>query len=239
MRKAQLDRVEGELAKSKVAAPAAGIVILEQDGEGRGMQSRDLQPGDRVWEGRPVATIADLSEMQIEIQLDPDQARRVKRKQKVIITVDAITGKTFEGEVAEISQTATENTLPGTGMPSGERTFPAKIAVKNLKGTVLLPGMTAQVRIITKTIKDTVSVPKECVFDQNDVKVVYVKKGDAFSAVEVETGDQSDGMIIITRGLKGRETLSLRAVKEGNSSGSATTPEKKPPTTAPATGGVK
>jgi HlyD family secretion protein len=238
MHKAQLDRVAGDLAKSKVTAPSAGIVILEQEGEGRGMQSRDLQPGDRVWEGRPIATIADLSEMRIDTQLDPEQARRVKRKQKVVITVDAIPGKTFEGEVTEISQTAAESTLPGTGMPSGERTFPAKISVKNLKGVVLLPGMTAQVRIITKTIKNAISVPVECVFQENEASIVYVRKGEAFHPVEVETGEQSDGMIVIKSGLKGGETLSLRAVKRVNTA-TSTSPAAAPPAASPVTGGGK
>lgn len=217
--KAQLDRVEEELSKAQVKAPADGVIVLEQDSEGRGTQQRELQPGDRVWEGRTVATIADLSQMRVEIELDAGPARQVKRKQRAIVTADAMPRSAFEGEVSEISQTANESTLPGTGMPSGERTFQAKVAIKDLKKAKLRPGMTAQVRIITETIKSAVRVPLECVFEKDERRVVYVKQGGGFREVEVELGPQSSDMVVVEKGLSGSERVSLRDVGRASAQG--------------------
>ncbi len=215
MRKTQLERVREEFGKATIKAPANGIVVLEKDWAARGgNMSRPLQAGDRAWEGRPIATVADLSEMRVDIELDQEQARQVKLKQSVLITVDAVPGITFEGKVTEISETANESTLPHTGIPSGERTFQAKITIKDLKKAKLRPGMSGRANIIVETLAKAVSVPLECVFEKDDRQVVYVRKGESFTPVEVELGPRTEDSVVISKGLKGGEELALRDVRE-------------------------
>ena len=217
MRRAQLSRVEEDLTKSQILAPAAGVIVFQQDTRGgRGMQQTELQPGDRVWEGRPIATIADLSQMRIDIELDPEQARQVKPRQRAIVTVAAVPGMSFPGEVTEVSQTASESTVAGTGMPSGERTFQARVAITDLKNAKLRPGMTAQVQVIIETVENAVSVPLECVFDRDDRHVVYIKERDGFREAAVELGPQNPDTVVITRGLAGGEELALRDVSHAS-----------------------
>ncbi len=214
IRKTQLDRVQDEFGKSIIRAPADGILVLEEQWQGRGMQRRPVQPGDRVWEGRSIASIPDLSEMRVEIELSQEQARLAKAKQKAAIAVDALPGLALDGEVTEVSQTAGESTLPGTGMPSGERTFQARVSIEDLKGARLRPGMTAHVRIIVETLSDAISLPLECVFDQEDTHIVYVQRGQEFRPIEVELGPKNEAEVVITEGLKGGEKAALRDVGE-------------------------
>jgi len=214
IRKTQLARVQDEFSKSIIRAPADGIVVLEQEWQGGGMQRRPIQPGDRVWEGRSFASIPDLSEMRVEIELFQEKARSVKPKRPAVITVDALPGRTFKGEVTEVSQTANESTLPGTGIPRGDRTFQARISIKDLKKARLRPGMSAQVRIIVETIPQAVSVPLECVFERDGSSIVYVRHGREFRPVEVELGAKNDTEAVVTKGLKGGEEVSLRDVGE-------------------------
>jgi len=214
IRKTQLARVQDEFSKSIIKAPADGIVVLEEQWQGGGMQRRPVQAGDRVWEGRSFASIPDLSEMRVDLELSQEEARVVKAKQKAVITVDALPGLVFEGEVTEVAQTASESTLPGTGIPRGERTFQARIAVKNPKKARLRPGMGAQVEIIIETIPKAVHVPLECVFERNDSHIVYVRHGKDFRPVEVELGPKNDTRVVISKGLKGSEEVSLRDVGE-------------------------
>ncbi len=211
IRKSQLDRVEEEFSKSVIRAPADGIVVLEQEGRG-GMQQRPLQPGDQVWQGRPIATIPDLSEMRVVVELPQDKARSVKADQLAVITVDAIQGVSFEGEMTEVSQTAGESTIPGTGIPSAERMFPAKVSINDLKGAGLRPGMTANVRIIVEELGEVVSIPLECVFEREDRRLVYVRRGQDFLPLEVELGEQSKGTAVVIKGLEGGEEIALRSV---------------------------
>ncbi len=216
IRKAQFERVQEEFSKSTIRAPAAGIVVLEEQWQGRGMRRRPIQPGDQVWEGRSIATIPDLSKMRVEIELPQEQARLVKRKQKAVVTVEALPGTRLEGEVEEVSQTASESTLAGTGIPSGERKFQAKISLKSLKGARVRPGMTTHVKIIIERLPKAVSVPLECVFERDDRHIVYIRRGETFKQVEVEIGQENDNAVVIKKGLKGGEQVALRDVgKEG------------------------
>lgn len=214
IRKNQLDRVEEEFSKSVIRSPADGIVVLEEHSEG-GMQQRPLQPGDQVWQGRPIGTIPDLSEMRVAVELPQDKARSVESGQRVVIAVDAIQGIAFEGEVKEVSQTGSESTVPGTGIPSPDRVFPAKVSIADLKGAALRPGMTAHVRIVVEELgEQVVSIPLECVFEREDRHLVYVRRGADFVPVEVELGEQSEDTAVVTEGLKGGEEVALRPVGE-------------------------
>jgi len=217
----QLARVQENLTKAELKSPAEGVIVLAQNRSGRGVQEREFQPGDQVWDGRTVATVSDLSKMRVEIELDQEQARRVKSKQRAIITVDALPSESFEGEVTEISQLASESRVPGTGIPSGRRTFQAKVAIKDLKKARLLPGMTAQVRIIMEVIEEAVSVPLECVFEDDERFIVYLRRGKEFREVEVELGEESQDRVVIVKGLKGGDEVALREVAAAGGPSSA------------------
>jgi HlyD family secretion protein len=209
----QLDRLRDQLDKAIIRAPADGIVVLSEQREG--MSTRPLQPGDQLWEGRPVATIPDLSKMRAVLDVPQGKARLIKRKLPAKITVEALPGTEFEGEVTEVAQTGSEGTFSGTGMPTGERTFRTFVEIEETQGAPLRPGMTANIRIIVETIPDAVTVPLEAVFDRDDRKVVSVKRGDTFEEVEVALGQESLDRVVITKGLKGGELVALRDTAAG------------------------
>jgi Cu(I)/Ag(I) efflux system membrane fusion protein len=184
------------------------------------MARRPLQPGDQVWEGRTIATIPDLSTMRALVEVSEEQARQVKRKQEAEIVVDALSDRVFPGEVTEISQTAQEARLGGF-MPSGERVFQTYVEMKDHEGVPLRPGMSAQVRIIVERIPDAVSVPLVCVFERDDRHVVYLRDdGKDFRPVEVVLGEESEGEVVVIRGLEGGEVLSVREIGEGDAAAS-------------------
>ncbi|MBN1458724.1 MAG: HlyD family efflux transporter periplasmic adaptor subunit [Armatimonadetes bacterium] len=214
IRKNQLERVQEDFQKSIILAPADGILVLEEQEQG-GAQSRPLQPGDNVWQNRTVATIPDLSEMRVELELTQEDTRLVRVKQPAVVTVDSIPDVSFEAEVSEVSQTATESRIGGW-IPSGERSFAVQVKIKDLKGERLRPGSTATARIVVDTLKEVVQVPLECVFEREGRQIVYVRKGEEFTPVEVKVGDRNKDAIVIREGLKGGEEVALRDVGKTN-----------------------
>jgi hypothetical protein len=157
--------------------------------------------------------------MRVDIELNQEQARQVKLKQPALITVDAVPGATFEGKVSEVSQTGSESSLPGTGIPSAERTFAARVEIKDLKHAKLRPGMTAQTRIIVEKLREAVSVPLECVFEKDERQIVYVRRGREFTPVQVELGARNEEAVVVKKGLRGGEQVALRDVGERESGG--------------------
>jgi len=124
----QLMRVQEQLAKAEVRAPTDGIVVLEQQRQFRGPGAqRAVEPGDPVWEGMKIATVPDLSTMRVLLELPQEQARLVRRGQKALVQVAGLPGKSFTGEVVEMSQTAKEPSMAGMGIPAGERVFEARV----------------------------------------------------------------------------------------------------------------
>ena len=75
--------------------------------------------------------------------------------------------------------------------------------------SILRPGMTVSARIQISTIENVVSVPIEAVFDDGGKPVVYVQQSSSFDKRAVTLGDKNDNFIIVTKGLKEGEKVSL------------------------------
>ena len=144
-RQAQLQQAQLELARTIIQAPVNGVVI-----------SRSVDAGQTVaasLQAPVLFTIAqDLKQMEVNIAVDEADIGRVQIDQKVRFTVDAFPGERFAGHVAQIRKapTSSNNVVTFSVM--------ARVANPDLK---LLPGMTANARILTEERKDVLKVPNE------------------------------------------------------------------------------
>jgi multidrug efflux pump subunit AcrA (membrane-fusion protein) len=77
--------------------------------------------------------------------------------------------------------------------------------------------MTANVRVIVEELEEVVSIPLECVFEREDRRLVYVRRGQDFLPLEVELDEQSEDMAVVIKGLQGGEEIALRSVGDERS----------------------
>jgi HlyD family secretion protein len=142
-RQAQLSQAEVDLGRTRIVSPVSGIVI-----------KRAVEPGQTVaasLQAPEMFVIAqNLSDMQVETAIDEADVGRVKAGQKVSFTVDAFPTLTFEGELFQVRKAA-QNV-------SNVVTYVAVVRFQNPDGK-LLPGMTANVRIVTDSRDDVLKVP--------------------------------------------------------------------------------
>jgi HlyD family secretion protein len=227
----QLKRAREQFAKAVIRSPAVGIVALESAERRGGGGSRPISIGDPIYEGRKVATIPDLAQMQVALELTQDQVRLVKKKQKARIEVEGVAGTVFQGEVTEIAQTATEQRLEGFFAPTGERVFQTHVSLKNPKKIYLRPGTTAVIHIIVDRVPKALSIPLECVFTREGKSIVYVARDGGFVPVEVKLGPKNEDVAVVKKGLKAGDRVSLHDVREaetdedtGGASGSSPLP---------------
>ena len=140
---AALDEAEVELARTVIRAPIDGMVV-----------SRDIEPGQTVaatMEAPTLFTIAqDLRQMEVHANIDEADIGRIRMGQSVVFTVDAYPERSFAGKVAQIRKApeVTQNVV----------TYTVVIAAENPE-LLLLPGMTAIVRILVEEVHDVLKVP--------------------------------------------------------------------------------
>ncbi|MFN5510281.1 MAG: efflux RND transporter periplasmic adaptor subunit, partial [Burkholderiales bacterium] len=142
-REAQLASARVDLDRTIIRAPVDGVVI-----------KRSIEPGQTVaasLQAPELFLIAqDLRAMQVEVSIDEAEVSRVRTGQRASFTVDAFPGRTFEGAVTQVRKASLnqQNVI----------TYTALVSASN-DNQSLLPGMTANVRIVTDVRNDVLKVP--------------------------------------------------------------------------------
>ena len=138
-----LHQAQVDLARTVIRAPVDGVVV-----------SRSVDVGQTVaasLQAPTLFTIAqDLTKMQVETNVDEADIGRIRLEAPATFTVDAFPGRTFSGTVTQIRKAA--QTLQNVV------TYTVVISVANPGGR-LLPGMTANVRMIVAERADALKVP--------------------------------------------------------------------------------
>jgi HlyD family secretion protein len=142
-RTAQLATAGVDLARTEIRAPVDGVVIKRTVDVGQTVAATLQAP--------ELFVIAkDLRDMQVETSIDEADVGRIRPGQRVTFTVDAFPGRTFSGEVRSVRKAAQsiQNVV----------TYIAIVSANNERGE-LLPGMTANVRIVTDTRDSVLKAP--------------------------------------------------------------------------------
>ncbi|HEY2432103.1 MAG TPA: efflux RND transporter periplasmic adaptor subunit [Vicinamibacterales bacterium] len=146
-----LDSAKYTLSKVRIESPIDGIVT-----------KRNIQEGETVVvgtmnnAGTVLLTIADMSDIEAQVEVDETDIPNVTIGQKAKITVDAMNGKSFTGHVVEIGNSPISTT--GTTSASQATNFLVKVKVDDAMPDVR-PGFTCTAEITTATRKDATSIP--------------------------------------------------------------------------------
>ena len=142
-REAALAAARNDLAKTAISAPVDGVVISRQVDAGQTVAASLNTP--------TLFTIAqDLRQMQVEVAIDESDIGKIRQDQRVTFTVDAFSGRTFEGRVRQIRKAAqtVQNVV----------TYIVVVETPNAN-LLLVPGMTANVRIIADSRDNVLKMP--------------------------------------------------------------------------------
>jgi len=142
-REAAVSQARVDLSRTRITSPVDGIVIKRTVERGQTVAASLQAP--------ELFVIAqNLSEMQVDASIDEADVGRIRPGQKASFTVDAFPGRTFEGEVRQVRKAATN--------VSNVITYIAVVGFAN-GDSRLLPGMTANVRVVTDQREDVLKVP--------------------------------------------------------------------------------
>jgi HlyD family secretion protein len=223
---ASVKEAQDNLAKTTIYSPVDGVV-----------SKLSIQKGERVlgtqqFAGTEIMTISDLSQLDVNVDVNENDINRITMGDSSKIEVDAFSGKNFTGVVTEIGSSAN---VVGTNADQVTN-FTVKVRInpdsyKNLLAKTadnpspFRPGLTATVDINTNNTK-SLSVPIQSVTTREEKKAVatpttktktsdnktkiaapakeyvFVYRAGKVIQVQVTTGIQDDTYIQILSGLK-------------------------------------
>jgi len=221
---ASLQNTLDHLSKTVYNSPIDGIITSLRIEEGE-----IALVGTMNNPGTVLMTIADLSVMEVEVEVDETDVIGVKIGQLSEVKVDAFPDQTINGKVTEIGSSALQKTIAS----EESKDFKVIITLENPPED-LKPGLSASADIITADKKDVLAIPisalvlreKEDV-DKNKKKNeepeegVYIVENSRVKFYPVKKGIMGEMMIEIVSGLEeGQEVVvgpysALRQLKDG------------------------
>lgn len=201
---ATVAQLKASLAKKRILAPFSGTIGIRQ-----------VDVGDFVAAGTPIATLQDLSTLFVDFYLAEQQVPLLAIGQSVQIQVAAFPGESFEGTIVALNpkvETTTRNVQVRAELANpGER---------------LLPGMFADLQVLLPDEVPQVVVPETAItYTLYGNSVLVIKEGQPPEAKEgteapehsepyliverrfVKTGERRDGRAIILEGLEAGEQV--------------------------------
>ena len=181
----------------------------------KGLATRSMNPltrtkfreGDPVWGNMVLVSIPELTEMKVKIMASERDYKVINVGDSVSYAFDAMPENTGWGKILRKSPV-------GQQYKEGSKVKFFEIEA-SIDSVLTMPelGFTADCSVFIKQIKDTIVAPQVAIFEQDSMKVVYVKKEHGYEMRQVLTGLSSPKEVIITDGLHPDETISLTLPK--------------------------
>ncbi len=227
---ASLNELRTSLRRTTIYAPTDGVISL-----------LSVEAGERVvgtiqMSGTEMMRIADLSAMEVRVEVSENDIPRVSLGDKAEIEVDAYLDRKFIGTVSQIANSSTTAATAGAVLNSEQVTNfevriqidPGSYADLEQKGipSPFRPGMSASVEILTNRVDDALSLPIQAVttrepekekgtartvsnagIEDDFLEVVFVVQADTVAQRTVETGIQDNDFIVIKSGVAAGEEV--------------------------------
>jgi HlyD family secretion protein len=207
---ADLDNAKYNLSQVSLDSPIDGIVTR-----------RNIELGETVVigtmnnAGTVLLTIADMSVIETELEVDETDIPNLKLGQVAKVTIDALPDRTFPGRVTEIGNSPIQSAAAAT-----TRATNFKVVV-TIDGEIpeVRPGFTCTADITTATRTDAVAIPIQATTVR---ELVYDEKGNVVKEPEAESKPRRPAAKAVIAELKPgqtrKETEGVFVIKDGKAS---------------------
>lgn len=200
-----LARYQQQVEYCTIRAPHDGYLIYAK-GDG----GNPVELGSLVRRNQELFYLPDLRQMEVRARLHESVVTRVRPGQPVRVRVEALPQALLEGEVVRVAA------LP-ISLRSGRRNSSQSDDVKSYEGRIklhvvpegLMPGMTAQVEILTSHVADALVIPPGALTVEKGRSICYVSTPRGIERRQVTVGEYHPNMIEITDGVAEGEQVVL------------------------------
>ena len=164
-----LEEAEAQLAKARLRAPAGGTILTV-----------DVEAGQQATSGLIAIALADLTDLELTVNVAEVDISKVREGQSAQITIDALPDRLFSGLVSRIA--------PASDPESGVVNYPVTIQLDNLNLESVRPGMTAVTTISDETGSPGWLVPTNALREFEGETTIRVVRNGQPTRVNVEPG---------------------------------------------------
>lgn len=201
-----LKRLRQQMEKCVVKAPQEGIVIYSN--QRWWDDSSRIRPGATLYFQQQIFTLPDLDNMQVKLKVHESVVKKVQKGMTATMQIEALHGQVLHGTVKSVATLASND----RGWGGGVKEYETVVTIDDLpKDAGLRPGMTAEVKILIKTIPDALTVPVSAVTESGGHYICYVKTPRGIERREVKVGEGNEQNIQILEGLEEGEEVALDA----------------------------
>jgi membrane fusion protein, multidrug efflux system len=176
---AGLALAQARLQKATLKAPLAGVVGL-----------RAVSVGAYVTPGERIVELADVDPVKVDFRVQELALSELRRGQPIRVTVDALPGRTFEGEIDAIDPL----------VDVAGRAIRLRARIPNPRRE-LSPGLFARVQIVVERRENALLVPESAVFAEGSKRFVYRVVDGRARLTGVQLGQRRPGQVEIRKGL--------------------------------------
>jgi HlyD family secretion protein len=199
---------KAQLDATVIRAPVTGTILERTAEKGELVTSMFASQAEGGPQGQ-VVSLADLNDIQVELDIAQDDFARLGPRQKGIVTVDAFPDRKYDGVIAEISPQANRQ----------KATVQVKVQILN-PDEYLRPEMNATVKFLANETKKNsgappvgVLVPAAAVRDHDGKKIVFIAFNNKAMMREVQVlSTRANGLLV--GGLNGGEAVITSAPQD-------------------------
>jgi RND family efflux transporter MFP subunit len=206
----KLEKLDKQLASATIVAPVAGMVVYAVEEQSRWGGGEPLREGAQVREGQDIITIPSSNGFVAQASVHESVLEKVAVGQGCLVSVDAIPGKTFRGEVKFKAVLPDQNSWFAN---PDLRVYRTEVKIVE-SDPALRPGMSCSVEILVDEIEDATYVPVQAVFLDGGEPICFVSAGGSVELRKVETGENNGKQVVIEGGLEPGEVV-LLALPQG------------------------
>jgi len=194
-----LRQMQFDLDNATIRAPFKGTVA-----------SVGVNPGDQVSGTTAAFTLLDPDLVKIDASVDEANVIKLRPQMPVIVTFDALQGRQFQGTIASVT--------PAGAAQQGVVTYPV-VVVFNSQGFTIPPGATANLRIVTESRPNVLTVPSRAIARTGGQTTVDVLVDGRPEPRPVQTGIAGDNFTEILEGLQDGETIVVSTPQRAGQAG--------------------
>lgn len=187
--KEKLDDFDTNIVDDNVVAASDGVI-----------SAVSVSAGDSIYSDSSIITYNSYEDVSVTITITEDEKNKIEEGTLANVTLSAFGDEVFQGEVSEIGDAVYDS-------DTGTNNYDITVNITGDLGKIY-DGMSAEVTLITKEMKEVLYVPNRAITRENEKSYVKIKDANGnVKKVSVETGFSDGVNVEIVKGLSENDVV--------------------------------